>query len=186
MYALVPNSTCVRRDDGALIPADPGNADWREYEAWVAAGGVPTPATHPPGYLEAVKGNAKRRVAARADQIAQAITGIVPLAEQLSWPSKEAAARAYVAATATSGQLAMLNAEATLAGESVATLAAKVIANADAYYAASGLIAGQRRKTMAAIDALDDAATVEADLAAIFATAETEAQALLASLVSPA
>lgn len=126
--------------------------------------------------------DAKARVAARADEIATLITGIVPLAERLSWPTKEVAARAVLAGTATAGQQLILGAEAQVSGETVAALAARIVANADTYMAAAGLIAGQRRKTMAAIDALADLATFDADLAAIFATAEQEAQALLASL----
>lgn len=38
----------VLRDDGAYIPADPENRDYREYLAWVAEGGIPNPATVPP------------------------------------------------------------------------------------------------------------------------------------------
>ncbi|WP_457795727.1 hypothetical protein [Methylocystis sp. S23] len=35
----------VRRDaDGAIIPADPANADWREYQEWLADGNAPSPA----------------------------------------------------------------------------------------------------------------------------------------------
>jgi hypothetical protein len=43
-----PPSNCVRRDaDGALIPGDLANFDWREYQAWLAAGNTPTPAPAP-------------------------------------------------------------------------------------------------------------------------------------------
>ncbi len=47
-YTLIANSTSVRRDlDGAIIPDDPGNADWQAYEAWLAAGNTPTPVPAP-------------------------------------------------------------------------------------------------------------------------------------------
>ena len=153
-----------------------------------AAGITPSVSDPPPAAvtapidMAAVKADAKRRVAARADAIAELITGTVPLSERLSWPTKDVAARAVLAGTATPSQQVILAAEAQVSGESIADLAASIVANADAYMAASGMIAGQRRKTMAAIDALTDPATITADLAAIFTTAEAEAQALLASL----
>lgn len=35
---------CVKRlSDGAVIPADQGNVDWRGYLAWRAAGNMPAP-----------------------------------------------------------------------------------------------------------------------------------------------
>lgn len=33
----------IRTVDQAWIPNDPGNRDWVEYEAWLAAGGIPDP-----------------------------------------------------------------------------------------------------------------------------------------------
>ena len=44
MYRLTANPSVVQRAaDGAWIPADPRNKDWREYQAWREAGGVPEP-----------------------------------------------------------------------------------------------------------------------------------------------
>jgi hypothetical protein len=43
MYQLNGN-TILRLDDGACIPRDEGNADYRAYEAWLAAGNTPDPA----------------------------------------------------------------------------------------------------------------------------------------------
>jgi hypothetical protein len=37
-YQLIASGGVRREADGAAIPADPRNADWREYLAWVAAG----------------------------------------------------------------------------------------------------------------------------------------------------
>lgn len=178
-YTLTRDGAVIRAADGATIPPDPDNRDWLAYLAWTAAGNQ---ATVPVPDLAQIKAAAKSRVAARADQIAEAITGTVPLAERLSWPTKEVAARAVLAGTATTGQQMILGAEAQVSGETVAVLAASIVAKADLYMTAVGLIAGQRRKTMAAIDAVTDPSTAAASLAAIFATAEQEAQALLASL----
>lgn len=129
-----------------------------------------------------VKAAAMRRVVTRADEIAEIITGAVPLAERLSWPTKEAAARAIIAGTATAEQQAIIGAEAQMTGETAADLAVRVVANATRYMTAAGLIAGQRRKVLALIDALTVTETIEADVAAILTTAESEAQALLAQV----
>lgn len=169
-------------DGGGDIVVDGDGQTANAVRAWLASGGVLTPFAPPPVDLAAVKADAKRRVTARADEIAEAITGTVPLSERLSWPTKEMAARAVLAGTATAVQQALLAAEAQVIGETVPSLASRIVANADAYIVAAGLIAGQRRKVTAAIDALTDPVTLDADLAAIFATAEQEAQALLASL----
>jgi Domain of unknown function (DUF4376) len=39
-YQLTTSSAILRTSDGAVIPADPANADYQAYLAWVAAGGV--------------------------------------------------------------------------------------------------------------------------------------------------
>ncbi len=47
-YTLMAGSSLIRRDgDGALIPQDPANVDYRAYQVWLAAGNTPTPATAP-------------------------------------------------------------------------------------------------------------------------------------------
>ncbi len=47
-YTLQPDSSLVCRDiDGALIPPDPANHDWLDYQAWLAAGHVANSAPVP-------------------------------------------------------------------------------------------------------------------------------------------
>jgi len=46
-YSLLPNTTAVLRSDGAMIPSDPRNADWQDYQAWLGVGNVPTPVPPP-------------------------------------------------------------------------------------------------------------------------------------------
>lgn len=81
MYQLTQDGTTVRRlIDGAFIPADPRNADRREYLRWVAAGGAPDPAPPPPlpprdvaAELDALAAKVARAEAAEAALIEKAI-----------------------------------------------------------------------------------------------------------------
>ena len=41
---LADNAQPVVRSDGAVIPPDPGNTDFRAYLVWLAAGNTPNPA----------------------------------------------------------------------------------------------------------------------------------------------
>ncbi|MHA2265803.1 MAG: hypothetical protein ACXAEN_25715 [Candidatus Thorarchaeota archaeon] len=41
-YKLMDTNVIVR-DDGAFIPQDPRNRDFRRYEAWLAKGNTPAP-----------------------------------------------------------------------------------------------------------------------------------------------
>jgi hypothetical protein len=43
-YRLTSTSTIIRLSDNAAIPADPGNIDYREYQAWLTRGNTPQPA----------------------------------------------------------------------------------------------------------------------------------------------
>ena len=46
-YALTARGGVQRGSDGAFIPPDPANLDWRAYLAWAAAGGEATPYVAP-------------------------------------------------------------------------------------------------------------------------------------------
>jgi hypothetical protein len=52
MYKLIHNSGYILRNDGAIIPDDPGNADYRSYQDWVSKGNTPEPADVPPVFHE--------------------------------------------------------------------------------------------------------------------------------------
>ena len=47
MYQLTTTSAILRVADGAIIPADPANADYRIYLAWIAAGNTAAAAAAP-------------------------------------------------------------------------------------------------------------------------------------------
>ncbi len=95
--------------------------------------------------------------------------------EMSAWSTKAAAARALVAGGAAAP---ILTAEADVTGETVATLAARIIANADAFEQLEARLTGIRRKYSADARA---AATYDDARAAL-----TEAQAALATLTAPA
>jgi len=42
MYSLIANSKSILREDGAVIPPDPKNTDYQNYQDWVKAGNVAT------------------------------------------------------------------------------------------------------------------------------------------------
>jgi hypothetical protein len=44
MYQLTDGSTIKRLSDGAFIPADLGNEDYRDYLSWIGQGNTPSPA----------------------------------------------------------------------------------------------------------------------------------------------
>jgi hypothetical protein len=48
MYQLTTSTSIVRLSDGAFIPNDPGNRDYRKYLDWLEAGNTPETAPAPP------------------------------------------------------------------------------------------------------------------------------------------
>jgi len=47
MYQLTASTNIFRRADGAYIPMDESNADYQQYQSWLAAGNIPEPADGP-------------------------------------------------------------------------------------------------------------------------------------------
>ena len=48
MYKLTTSTIIIRTTDSAYISADPGNTEYQQYLAWLAAGNTPEPADPAP------------------------------------------------------------------------------------------------------------------------------------------
>ncbi len=80
MYKLLRENAVQRIEDGACIPFDQGNREYRDYLEWVAEGNTPNPADPPPppdtrraeahaalqDVIDEVGGGAKMKAMARA------------------------------------------------------------------------------------------------------------------------
>lgn len=128
--------------------------------------------------LSSLRDTARAGLSAAIEEVTLAITGPVPLAEKLSWASKEEAARDVLAALETGIRTAppIIAGEAAITGETVPDLARRILRNADAYRAAAAAMTGLRRK---AERALDDAGTA-AGIAAAMAEAKSGLTAIAA------
>lgn len=47
-YTLTQYSYIIRDIDGACVPDDPANTDWKAYQQWLAEGNTPSPYVPPP------------------------------------------------------------------------------------------------------------------------------------------
>ncbi|MEL7513677.1 MAG: hypothetical protein AAGK03_03620 [Pseudomonadota bacterium] len=105
------------------------------------------------------------------------LIGDIPEAERLAFSAKEAAARAYVAGSATAEETSMIEGEAALTGEAPADLAGYIIMRADIYRKVIAYLSGLRRKLSAQLDAAPDAYQFET----LFLAAQGEAAAWVTS-----
>lgn len=164
-----------------IIPDDDSNPERRLVADWEAEGNTIGDYVAPPKYLNAAAANAA--MVAWLDGFTAAVTGPIPIDERLSWDAKEAAARACIAETADVAQTALIEEEAAVAEEDPADLAALIITRADTFRAVIAKLAGLRRKTMAAIDAVSEPSDYETVLLA--AKAELEAIATALGMTAP-
>ncbi len=185
MYRTHPHGI-ERIADGAIIPTDVGNGDYQEFLSWQYQGNSVAQLVDSPEAVAARIRAAKGRVVSFADALSEQITGPVPASEKLGWDKKEQAARAHLAGTATGAHTAMLKGELDAAGgldTGLDDLAEKIIAKADFYAVAVARIAGIRRRTMAALDALGNSPT-QAEIDATLAAAKADAEAAFAALMA--
>ena len=99
------------------------------------------------------KNNVKSDFTDWLNSIMEQITGPVPDDEKNVWPVKEAAAKAVLAGTGDATQTAILSAEATITGETIAALSTRILQKATIYRGVVARMAGLRRATEVALDA---------------------------------
>lgn len=63
------NCSSILRSDGVSIPADPANADYAGYMAWVADGNLPSPACQPS--MPELIGQAQDAIQSMLDEVAE-------------------------------------------------------------------------------------------------------------------
>ena len=102
--------------------------------------------------LSSAQQSARHTMLVALSKAADAITGPVPQAERDSWATKESAARDWVAGTASPHQIAMLDAECGITGETKDELSANINTKADAFTSFASTMSGLRRNTTTAID----------------------------------
>lgn len=137
---------------------------------------APPKPEEPPTYA-----TAQIAVAAMVSWIETFVSPLVsgaPLEERLSWPTKEIAARDYLAGTASPEDVAFIEAEAEIMGEDPTELAELILDRATTFRAVASRIAGLRRKLTAAFIAEPDLYAFDA----IFAAGKDEAEAMVIDL----
>ncbi len=90
-YALTATTGIIRGSDGAHIPADPNNSDYRAFLAWQASGKVATPYVAPPAPVPSVvsrrqffQAAAQEGIITQAEALALLATGVIPAELQMA------------------------------------------------------------------------------------------------------
>lgn len=101
LYQLLPNGV-LRTSDGAQIPNDANNRDWRDYQAWLVLGNVPDAIDPSFATAQAQQAqDAANRAAAKADATVALLASKTPaqidayiVANVVDLPSAKAVIRA--------------------------------------------------------------------------------------------
>ncbi|MET3611733.1 hypothetical protein ABID16_000038 [Rhizobium aquaticum] len=141
-YKLDRMGWIIRIDDGAVIPADPGNRDYGLYLEWVAAGNKTAP------YAEAITSEMIRAEGARRLAL---IGSPYSQEERETWSQQVTEAKAIIADASADAPLLSILAAADQVP--VAQMASTVLAKADAFAAAAGAVLAAQR-TLLSMDPL--------------------------------
>lgn len=133
--------------------------------------------------LDDLKADAVKKITAFAESVRQKIAGNPTVLKASAWSSKEARARRIVDGTASPEDVALVQTEADQRGkgETVAQLAEKQLAKAQALLHAVSVIDGMESRAIAAVQAAQDA--VQAAQDAVLAAMQAEADAAVAVLL---
>lgn len=141
---------------GTEIKPDKSSAEWREYQEWLTAGGVPLPMDSV-GQDDLPTSKLKRQaeIDAYAAGLRNAVVRGRSAGEMASWSIKLAEARAYIA-TGDLLQAPTLATIATIRGIPTADIVARVLAQSAPFLNAEAYIDGIRGKHCDAIEAMLD------------------------------
>jgi hypothetical protein len=117
--------------------------------------------------LNQIKDEGYRAMAMAIDAVVAPLEAAVPRGEIASWGTKEASARAFLAGAAAAQDEALLRSEADITGESLGSLAERIVAKADTYRVRAGQIAGFRQKygnQIAAAKTVDEVRAILAEV----------------------
>lgn len=158
MYKLTNSNTVIRLSDGAFIPMDEGNSDYKAYLSWVAGGNTPTPVDTLS--IAQLKAQQISLINSKFTESMTAITSGYPQNEMLSWTKQETEARAWVLSSTAITPL--LDGLATARNIPKSALVSRVIAKADTFAGVSGQLIGKRQGLEDKINALPDTTTADA------------------------
>jgi hypothetical protein len=139
-----------------------GDAEWPNYEAWLAAGNTPDPEPAPPkATLEYALAEKLAAIEDKATDQRARLTVRASSGEMSSWTEKIRQARAFTISLLDS-DAPMLAREALARGVTTADIARRVVTNWNAYLQAEATIAGISGKHRDAVRALIDVDAVMA------------------------
>ena len=161
-YQLIAAGGVFDHQTQRIVPPVRSNAEWRAYQEWLTAGGVPLPPDEV-GVLPLAEAKARRIEDINAHAAAlrnRAVRGR-SAGEMASWAIKLAEARAWQV-TPVASSAPTLNAIATIRGITLAALVGKVIDQASPFLQAEAAIDGIRGLHADAIEAAADVPAIVA------------------------